>query len=389
MTGLVMRKDRVSGRHFKMSVLVALAVAAIWALCNKSYGYSDEMRRAMMGGPWEIVVQNGTDGSSMKFPIRVPDENKVTALSKVLPLMGSPTKIRLKRYLPDLKWNVRAVDDVDGAIVARLRASGRDLNQDIWLSSSDPARRAISSRIGGVILFEFHNPKLAERMLRELTDPDAVGILSIWNDDPNRPKEYVIRRGQTITMSESQLQILDYMPHYSIDTKTKKVVNQSASPVNPAVKVLFDDGQRTYEQWLWSKFPSSPHAANRLPLRAEFTDFDLGDGKGKYILVGARGTGLWVFYLKHGKKTFEEAKLDSGYPFADTGYFFSIEQLFEGAVVKTDWTNASKKLLHPAIVAEVEEDDRVNELVLEFGKPEQCNSGSGTIVLLYRRKVSN
>jgi hypothetical protein len=223
--------------------------------------------------------------------------------------------------------------------------------------------------------------------MRGLTDSRAVGILSIWPQDGNRPFECLAKTKETINIPRSKykVSIAEYMPHYSIDTETKKVVSQSQKPVNPAVKVIIDDGKKTIERWLWSKFPSSPHEEAELSLRIRFTDFDLHGSKGQQILAVASGTKTWLISSKKGKKNVQRVVPGRSYPFEDKEYYFSIEKIMDGAIVKTDWTNGSERLLNPAVIAAITQDGTNQQVVLELNKPIHYRTKSGMLVLLYRR----
>ena len=179
--------------------------------------------------------------------------------------------------------------------------------------------------------------------------------------------------------------ILKYLPHYSVDTETKKVVNRSQKPVNPAVKVAIDEGKKTHEQWLWTKFPTTPHKEIELPMRMRFTDFDLREATGKHILAVSSGTKPWLLTSKKGKKRAERAVLGRSYPFVDKEYSFRIEKIIDGAIVKTDWTNGSERLLRPAVITTIKENGTSNQAVLELNKPIHHKMKSGMLVLLYRR----
>ena len=129
----------------------------------------------------------------------------------------------------------------------------------------------------------------------------------------------------------------------------------------------------------------TPHKEIELPLRMRFTDFDLRGAKGKYILAVASGTKPWLLTSKKGKKRAEKAVLGRPYPFADKEYSFSIEKIIDGAIVKTDWTNGSERLLRPAVIATIKENGTSNQAVLELNKPIHHRMKSGMLVLLYRR----
>jgi len=380
-------KSKLYSRTVCFGVII-ITVLALSSNHNEARAFPERGRRSSLTGPWELLVQMGMEGQRLHFPVLVSDENKPEKLETVLPVMVTPIKIRIQHYLPDLTWETTAVKDDKGGIVAKLTVKGENLKQDIWLSPDDPPRQSISSRIGSVAIKKLHDPNTVEKLLQELIDANAAGIVSVWSGDSNSPLEYAAKSGETIAIPKSKykLSILDYVPHYSIDAKTKKVVNLSGKPVNPAIKVSVDDGENTHEQWLWSKFPSSPHKELQLPLRMRFSDFNLGGTDGRYILVAARGAEPWLLFSKNGKMQTKKGVLGQPYPFANEQYSFTVEKVFGHAVIKTDWKNNSEKLLRPAIVAAIEYDDTVQQAVLELNKPYHQKTKFGTMVLLYRRQ---
>ncbi len=386
-------RNLIKSRVYASPIIVlVLMFTGFPTLPKHSYGYPPEMRQAILSGPWEVVVQMGMNGSMMRFPIRVTDENKATKLDKVLPMMRSPIKIRLMQYLPDLKWDTSLVENPKAAgAVVQIKAKGPNLNQDIWLSSADPAKQSILSPIGGMKIVKLQSSKRIEKIIRELTSRKSIGIVSIWDNDPDKTLEYVVNTGQTINLPirNYKLKILEYVPHFTVDTTTKKVTTQSNKPVNPAIKINLEDGKNNHEQWLWSKFPSSPHMKNTLPLRIQFTDYDIANTPGNYILISEEGSEPWLFYLKDGIKHAEIAKLKYEYTFGQKEYTFSIEQFSNSANIKNTWRKGSEELIAPAIIANIEENKTSKQVVLEFDKPKHHRSASGTMVLLYRREASN
>ena len=376
-------------RSFIIAVvgIVATAAFASLTLVNQLLAAPAGAHHSFLGGPWEIVIKMHLDEEGLRFPLTVSDETKPQKLDIIMPIKGTSIEIRLEDYVPDLKWETNAVKHPGGAIAVKVLIEGTNLKQDIWLSSGNPARQSISSRIGTVTIRRLHNTNSVERLMRELADSRAVGILSVWPENGSQPFEFAAKISETtrIPRSNYKVTIVEYMPHYSVDTETKKVVNQSQDPINPAVKIAIDDGKKTYEQWLWAKFPVTPHKEEaELPLRMRFTDFDLHEA-GKYILAAASGAKPWLLMSTKGKKRAERAILGRPYFFADKEYSFSIEKIIDGAIVKTDWTNGSERLLNPAVITTIKENGISNQAVLELNKPIHHKMKSGMIVLLYRR----
>ena len=295
--------------------VVFLVVGTLLLSVGDAPGYSRQMLRGMLLGPWEVTVQIA-GAAPMRFAVEVPDVDKAADLDKVLPLPDSAVNIRLTKYLPDLKRSVSGVEDSSGNAIALIHAWGPGLDQDMWLDASDAKKRGITSSAGGMKLVEMHDPKKLEEMLNQLTQKKSVGILSVWPDKAKKPLQFVIKKGQSLSIPESDcsLKILDYMPHYSIDAKSKKVKNSSKQPLNPAIEVRCTKGDSTTEQWLWSKFPSSPHSKAKLPFRAEFIDVDFGKKPGRYILAGAAEGEPWILFFNNGKVVARKAETGKDYP---------------------------------------------------------------------------
>jgi hypothetical protein len=381
--------------HMKIAGIAVMVLAAALALPSLTWAdhtsapYSGA-HHSILGGPWEVVIKMGLDGDGLRFPVDVSDENKPQNLDTVLPVLASPIKVKLEQYVPDLTWETDAIKHPGGGIAARLAIKGKSMEQHLWLSPEDPARQSVSSPIGSISIRRLHNPDTAEALMRKVTDPKAVGVLSIWSGDGLQPFECVIRPKETVIIPASRYKvtIAQYLPHYAIDIKTKKVFSQSDRPVNPAVKVLLNDGSKTVEHWLWARFPSSPHESKKLPFRMRFTDFDLGDAKESHIITVASGTRAWTLRFKKRKKRWEKVVIGRAYPLADKDYAFSIEQIVDGAIIKTEWKNRSDRLLHPALVATIMRDGTGRQAVLELDKPVHLKTKSGVLVLLYRRRPS-
>ncbi len=371
-------------------VIMAISVAAaptILVSTGQARGMPSAAHHSFLGGPWELVVKMGMDGQALRFPLEAPDENKPHRFDDVLPVMGTPIKIKIEQYLPNLGWETAAIKHPGGGMVAELTIEGKDFEQKIWLSSADMSRQSVSSRVGSIAITGLHNPKTADKLARTLADRRTVGILSVWPEGGGSPVEHAVRVGQAITVpgSKYKLTVKEYVPHYSVDLETRKVVSQTDKPINPAIKVVGGDGTDRFEQWLWSKFASPPHQDREVPVRMKFADFDLGSLAGKSVLVTAPGVKPWLLYSRKGKKRVERASFGKSYPLTDAAYSFKIENIIDGAIVKTDWKNKSESLLHPAIVATVEQDGAGRQIVLELNKPSHHKTEFGTLVLLYRR----
>ncbi len=376
-----------------MGIVLLFAAIAVAATLTSSfcYGTAQAMARgghhSFLGGPWELVVKMGMDGEPLRLPLSVADEDKVHKFDSVLSVPGTPIKIEVEQYLPNLGWQTTAVKHPGGGTIAKLAVEGNNLERQLWLSSANPSKQSVSSPVGNIAIVSLQKAKTAEKLVRELEDSKTVGILTVWPEAGHAPVEVAAGPGRTVKLPASRytLKIGEYVPHYSIDLETDKVVSVSGKPVNPALKIIADDGKQTLEQWIWAKFPTSPHKRAKIPMRMKFTECDLKGDPATQIIISAPESGRWLLYSRKGKKRIRKADLGKSYPLAVKGYSFKIEDIIEGAIIKTDWINKSETLLHPAIVATVEHGGAGRQTVLELNKPIHHKTKFGTMVLLYRR----
>jgi len=338
-----------------------------------------------LGGPWEVLVKMGLEGSAMRLPLSIVDENKSQPLDAVAPVVGTPIKVKLERYLPDLKWETVATEDPNGGPAARLSVRGESLQQDLWLCARDRERQSITAHIGSVAIRELPGP-VSPPLLKELTESDTVGVLALWLSEAGSPLVYAVKPDKVVALPGSpwKLSVLRYVPHYSIDRKTKEVTSLSDKPENPAIEVRVEGDQQDRRQWLWSQFSMAPHKKQQLPFRARFVDFHVEGGAGRYLLAVVQGPQSYLFYLKDGKKSIEPVEPGKRYPFDDKRYSFAVEEVRSGAKIETAWKNGAEMLLHPAVVATISQGDATRQVVLELGQPCHHKTTLGTLVLLYR-----
>ena len=379
-------KQRFRALLKSLGILMALTVLAGQAL---AYPKDADPHTQFLGGPYELLVKRGMQGAEMVFPVKVANENAPSQLDTVFPMMGSSTKIKLEQFLPELVWEQYTEKSQEGGSVAKLKAVGPNLDQEIWLCAEEVDKQSISSAIGGMAIKKVQTNADGDKIAAQLTAPDAVGFLSVWPKDSDIPTVFVVSGSSEVRIEDSsyQFKVLEYMPHYSVDTETKAIVNASQEPKNPAIRVQFTDGDTPVEQWIFSRFKSHPHKANNIPLRVEFTDVDLGTQPGNYmILVSPQGQPQ-ILFTRDGIKKAEEIKLGNPYPLAKEGYSFIVDKIFSDVVLKQRWKNNRNQLLNPALIASVDRDGTKEQVVLELNKPQHLRSASETIVLLLRRKV--
>jgi hypothetical protein len=369
----------------RMWLTMAAAAFLVAALTPTVMAQPASPHHEFLGGPWEVLVKLGLEGSGVRIPVSVADENKPQSLDAVSPVMGTPIKVKLERYLPDAKQETTAVADPNGGPVARLSLRGENLQQDIWLAARDRERQSVSAHIGNVGIRELPGPADAS-ILQELTEPEVVGVLLVWLSETGSPLVYTVKPGKIVALPGSswKLTVTRYVPHYTIDRQTKEVTSQSDKPENPAIEIRAQNDTQDVRQWLWSQFAMSPHKTQQLPFRVRFLDFHVGAGLGRYLLVVTPSPRSHLLYMKDGKKHIEPVEMGKRYSFDDKRYSFGVEEVRPGARLETAWQNGSEMLLRPAILATITQGNEAEQIVLEFGKPFHKKTTAGTLVALYR-----
>ena len=207
------------------------------------------------------------------------------------------------------------------------------------------------------------------------------------------PQDFIISPKQEISLPATQhrISILEYFPHFSRDTKSKKNINLSERPVNPAIKVKVHGGEKAYEKWLFSKVPhygQSGHPGSSESaelLQMVFTHIDQAtNGKNYSIVAGARNEPVVLISEKGKTKT---GKLDVGkkYNLGDD-YYFIVEKISSNAVLEQRWGNNSETLKAPAIVLQVNNSGKQEEIILELSKPKHIKSDEEMIVLIFSQQ---
>ncbi|MDH4202816.1 MAG: hypothetical protein OEV87_07965 [Phycisphaerae bacterium] len=371
--------------NIKFLIIVLLALSTERMLL----AFPRDMVIQNIKGPWELVVSLGTQDAGISFPVEVTDEDKRQRLNKVLPVMGSPLQIKVLEYYPDLKWKSIITEDSKRGAVASIAIAGGGIQQQVDLFADVPEKRAVTASIGGLSFREIHNTSAAQSLLEKMAKKKAAGLLVFWTDPNNPPQEYVVKKGDSFQIPGTSYtaDILEYMPHYSIDRETKEVRNYSDQPVNPALKVRLSDRQNTFEQWVWSNFSTPPHSMAKFPMRVEFSDFDTGPSKSRYFIIAGGEAKLWLYYANGNDIQVEEAEMHQAYPFKNKDYTFTLNTVLAHGTLDRELENGSEKLQHPALVVSVESDKGTQEAVVELNQPAHVKTPYGTLILYYRQKT--
>jgi hypothetical protein len=366
----------------------AICLFAMVVLSQPVWGFSLEMKKAMITGPWELVVKSDMKSAGFAIEITVPDEDKPAEIDKMYPIIGSAKKIKVERYFPNYQWKTVPQKYDGSGMVAEVKLSGPRLDQTRWLTTEDAARSALTSPVGSVAIKKLYSPENGQGVIDQLLKSGSLGVISVKIDNESKLLQFVIKnKFQTkIPGTDYKLKILKYVPHYSIDKKSKKVFSQTDQHVNPAILVQISKGFKKYEQWVWAG-AGSPHMKDTLPYKVSFTDFDLNLSKGRYVLVVGSSDNIWLISNDGKKNVSQPAEMGKSYPFTNDQYSFVVSQVLANTVLKDEWYNESDFLENPVLIVTIQDGDNSEQLILPLNKAQQTSDKTGSAVVTFRKKM--
>ena len=379
---------------------VTILVIALCALPGMGEMPQDIHHGVILTGPWELLVQRGKHGQMLRFPVTVSQENRPEALGRVLPILGTPVKVKIEEYYPDVKLETYAAKADNAGGIVHLIIHGKNLHQPMFLDTADPQRLSLSSPVGSIRLLKLRDKTNLAPNMALLGDPQTIGLITVRGGQGHADQsaateqEFVIHKGQTLTLPQTghQLTVVEYFPHYFRDNETKEEANLSDKPVNPAIKVRVEKGGKSYEQWLWARFPSFRHGdldEQNQPDQALQLVYSYVSGGGQnadYTIIVSPQQEPMIVRSHTDRALAQPLALKTPYPF-DANYHFTIEQAWGSAVLKEKWHNQSDTLRAPALRVSCEGSEQSEQVVLPLGKPRHVKMGDEVWVLAYQRKM--
>ncbi|MCF7957044.1 MAG: hypothetical protein K9M57_01210 [Phycisphaerae bacterium] len=390
----MMKKTFTDKKLLSLTTLVFMA-SCIAVMTSPAMSFKSMSKK----GPWELLVQLGEKGNPLRFPVEVSQDDKPLDLHKNIPIFGSTAKIKIQQYLPDLRWETYVEEQKNSGAAARVSITGSSLPQpfSMLLSTEDLKRKTRELQAGKIGLLKLVDPVHYQENIKLLSNTDILGMLTVRINNPTTKdktsvQEFIISPNQKITLpgNGSHITILDYVPHFTIDIKSKKVTSASDEPINPAIKVKIQEGDKSREKWIFANYPDlmmGNHPGNNAEkntLQVNFDHFSLKKDHSTYYLIISPGQTPALLSKVEKKIKVEAIKKDEKYPL-DGDFVFTIDQTYESAALMKKWTNGSEKMNNPALIVQYTIGGAQEEVVLELGKPFHKKTDQGTMILMYRK----
>jgi len=182
------------------------------------------------------------------------------------PIGSSGASFRLVKAYPDfyLRPEVREAPAGQGKAVLQV-----DFKQGDWsaraalLAGVDGQDATLLSAEGPSCRFVWATPSEAEIARFTEAVPDRHIIALQAAEHGGAAEEVAAAVGATALLSKAgyEVQILEFLPDFTYDTKAKKATSRSQEPNNPAVRVLIREAKTKEEKtiWLYAKMPDFGH----------------------------------------------------------------------------------------------------------------------------------
>ncbi|MCP4251154.1 MAG: hypothetical protein GY778_29300 [bacterium] len=280
---------------------------------------------------------HGDEAILTEVAIDLPSPTTVANLDQIVLLPAPLPPLKLEQYLPGAVLVQDVVPDSSpGAKPAvHLSIDGPSQHYLRWLVADDTDHDALISLIGTWRFMAVKTAEQRDELFRqfetELTREPTVYVSRRGKERavqvPARPK--TVRELKELGCT---VRVLDFMPHFGLDDKTKEPVNRSDQRLNPAVLVEVEGRGQRDQRWIFSKFPEyQANERSELPFEVRLEcavakqsstpDFML-------LTVGVSPPEAWI--RQDGKTTVKRLKVDEKIVIAGSQYTFHIAR-FESA----------------------------------------------------------
>ena len=303
-------------------------------------------------------------------------------------------RISVKRYLPDMIWEERVLDDhatPSPAVEVSLSSGGHD--HPIWMFAGDTARLGTAHGTFRVVADEVELSRLMRAEPEEEGRERSAGTARI--DCGGRIFELPIEdcTEQAVPLGDSGLsfRVLRYLPHAVVD-RDNQVDNASPQPVNPAIEVEIDGPAGVERRLAFSMFPDFGDL-HRTPQSADLEVTFLSSAAPApsapvEVLRGPRGELHVRFHSESGPVVHH--RIEVGVP-VDTpwpGERFSALRYFENARIETTpiQPEPPRERREPALLLELTVKGATQEVWLQKHRVRGVEAGGSLFQLFYGDK---
>ncbi len=228
----------------------------------QSAGHARYMERTGQSYVFRYRHGSGAELVEGMIPIEVASPEAPMPLKQVVTLPGGAGSIKLLRILPRAvrEQTVEPDKDVQSPPAVQICVDGPAQSNKAWVIANDPERNRLTSLIAGWRYAATPNKKGCDRLHKEFeTELTRPAVVSVSRADGSGCYEMPAESDTKHDVTElgCKVRIKDFLPHFAMDKKTKKPVNQSDKRMNPAVLVEIQFQGKWEERRVFARFPDS------------------------------------------------------------------------------------------------------------------------------------
>ncbi len=175
---------------------------------------------------------------------------------------------RITRYLSQAVLNQLVVpaEDGKGGPALLLAIEGPKQSYERWLLADDATRNRLVSLIGFWRYMAVADAAQRDELFRQFkSEGGEQPLLTVRRADLRADVPLKIGDAQEVAAPKCTVKIVEFFPHLVLDPTSRRPVNMSNEPVNPAVRVeLKAEGEKD-ERWVFARHPEMNTGGKTLP----------------------------------------------------------------------------------------------------------------------------
>ena len=319
----------------------------------------------MPGQQYYVQCRLDIEGKPEVIETAVELSNLMAAsdLRQQIELPAQVPPLRLRRYLPRARreQSVRAVKGDEGKPAVKLCVVGPTQSFSRWLVAGDAQRNRLTSLIGTwrymAVGAKSQRDDLFEQFKNELTREPK---LRISRPDGGSAHELSAQPGPAHDLKDlgCKIRVVALFPHFGIDKKSDKPVNQSDKRLNPAVHVEIEADGKKETRWVFAKFSDfKMHEGVPLPYRLVFDcPVETQSTAPGFVLVTVNGRAHEVFIRHEGKVEAKCLALEDKVKVGASQYTFHLDRFINSGLLEEVYVPTNERGAAPALQLESTDD---------------------------------
>ncbi len=303
----------------------------------------------------ECKLLNTENYAPLRVEAKLRDRNLPATLSQEIALPWLNEKLELTDYLPLAQLDQTVIEtDETGEPAIFISIDGPTQSYQRWLMANVQERNRLVSFIGTWRFMAVKDTSQRDYLWEQFrTEYTRDPLLHVNGPDGLHRQQLpaAIGRKKELKGLDYSLEVLSFMPHFSMDEKTKQPRNQSQLRRNPAVMVRITGSGRQEDRWVFSKFPAyTSESTDRLPIEVTLDcPVQSTSQAPDYVIVTTGKNDLELWSRHQGKTDEQTLTINQPIDIAGSQYRFQLGQSIPHGKLVERYVSSDKPGAVPAL----------------------------------------